>query len=360
MKFDHSITFLFALAPFFVFASDDVRAALNQAETISPAESGSTPALHAIGIYEGAPKDSDNSLLSDKCNSDLSGKQKHAPPASALVPLPPSSKCFAKVEGDVIVNITDNTKPIVLALMAYNNNHWKVRLGKGVNITKLILAGYHSQRVSGLAADIPVETYTYDQSPCAKCQKGAGYFYAYESPPAQLKEITGLDPSSFQGGYTGDEFFIFPDMKIVKSLSAKNSWEIKAVQEVPKTAPPLKVVDPQTALDQAIRKRVIRKATPKDVNAFRDAYIEKKYIKNGLPVPKEEDALSVINVDVSRAYVVLKKFAYPSGMINENRVVFFIPKRVPEPSGEYGHSAIYYFDSLMVECTAARTGGVSC
>lgn len=362
MKFDRSITFLFALASFFIFASDDVRATLDQTDTISPAENGGTPALHVIGIYEGTtPKDGDNRLLSNRCNGDLGNKQQHAPPPSgALVLLPPSSKCLTKAEGNVIVNITDSTKPIVLALMAYNKNHWKVRLGKGVKITKLILAGYHSQRVSGLSVDIPVETYTYDPSPCATCLKGAGYFYADESPPAQLKEITGLDPSSFQGGYTGDEFFIFPGMKIVKSLSAKNSWETKAVQEVPKTAPPLKVVDPQTVLDQAIQKRVIRKATPDDVNAFRDAYTEKKYIKNGLPVPKEEDALSVTNVDVSRAYVVLKKFAYPSGMINENRVVFFIPKGVPEPSGKYGHSAIYYFDSLTAECTAARTGEPSC
>jgi hypothetical protein len=81
VKFDRSITFLFALASFFIFASDDVRATLDQTDTISPAENGGTPALHVIGIYEGTtPKDGDNRLLSNRCNGDLGNKQQHAPP----------------------------------------------------------------------------------------------------------------------------------------------------------------------------------------------------------------------------------------------------------------------------------------
>ena len=116
----------------------------------------------------------------------------------------------------------------------------------------------------------------------------------------------------------------------------------------------------QTALDEAVRMGVLRKATVADVNAFRDAYVEKKYTSKNLPVPAKEDALSVTKVDVSRAYVVLKQFAYPSGMVNENRVVFFIPKGVSAPSGAMGHSASYDFETLTVSCTAARTGGIGC
>ncbi len=120
------------------------------------------------------------------------------------------------------------------------------------------------------------------------------------------------------------------------------------------------ITGPQLALDEAVRKGVIRKATPEDVKAFRDAYIEKKYTRKNLPVPSTENALSVSKIDLSRAYVVLKKFTYPSGMINENRVVFIIPKGVSEPSGEFGHSAIYDFETLTVGCTLARTGRIDC
>jgi hypothetical protein len=117
---------------------------------------------------------------------------------------------------------------------------------------------------------------------------------------------------------------------------------------------------PQAALDEAVRRGIVRKATADDVRAFRDAYVEKRYTSKNLPVPGKEDALSVTKVDISRAYVVLGKFAYPPGMVGENRVVFFIPKGVPEPSGEWGHSAFYDFETLTVGCTAARTGGFGC
>lgn len=121
-----------------------------------------------------------------------------------------------------------------------------------------------------------------------------------------------------------------------------------------------KFVDPQPALDQAIQAGSIRKATADDIKAFRDAYLEKKYVRNGLQVPENEAALSVTSVNVSRAYVVLKKFTYPSGLVNEYRVVFFVPVGVPNPSGDFGHSAVYDFATLTVGCSLARTGRISC
>lgn len=120
------------------------------------------------------------------------------------------------------------------------------------------------------------------------------------------------------------------------------------------------VLDPQPALDRAIQAGSIRKATTEDIKAFRDAYVEKKYTTKNLPIPETEDALAVIRVDIARAYVLQGQFTYPSGLINEYRVVFFAPEGALKPSGEYGHSAIYHFDTLTVECTAARTGGMSC
>lgn len=121
-----------------------------------------------------------------------------------------------------------------------------------------------------------------------------------------------------------------------------------------------KFVDPQPSLDRAIQAGSIRKATVEDIEAFRDAYIEKRYFRNSQPVPEHENALSVTRVDVSRAYVVLKKFTYPSGLDNEYRVVFFVPIGVPNPSGEFGHSAVYDFATLTVGCSLARIGSISC
>jgi len=140
------------------------------------------------------------------------------------------------------------------------------------------------------------------------------------------------------------------------------SFQIEVVHRVEEISRLIiaKIKDPQPALDRAIREGSIRRATAEDVRAFRDAYIAKKYVSKNLPVPVAEDALSVTKVDISRAYVVLKKFTYPSGLVNEYRVVFFIPADVPEPSGEIGHSAFYDFGTLTIGCTGARTGGSSC
>ena len=151
-------------------------------------------------------------------------------------------------------------------------------------------------------------------------------------------------------------------------MAASRIWleSVQAIIEILKeppmsSIPPAKVVsDSQIALDEAVRNRIIRKATDEDKKAFFDAYIENKYARKNIPVPPKENALSVINVDISRAYVVLQKFSYPSGMINENRVVFFTPKGVQEPSGEIGHSATYDFATLTVRCSAARTGRIGC
>lgn len=121
-----------------------------------------------------------------------------------------------------------------------------------------------------------------------------------------------------------------------------------------------KFIDPQPSLDRAIQAGSIRKATVEDITAFRDAYLKNKYIRKGLPVPENETALSVTHVNISRAYVVLKKFTYPSGLVNEYKVVFFVPVGVPNPSGDFGHSAVYDFATLTVGCSLARTGSISC
>lgn len=143
----------------------------------------STPELHVIGVYEGY----DNNKKA-KNNSRLS-------PASF---------------GEVIVNISKTDSPLVLAFSAYDRTKWIVNTKKDVKIEKVILSGYHQQKIEGISEGTLVEVYTHDSSPCEYCYQGKGYFYSYKSPPeSKLKELTGLDISSWQGKYNGREFSIF-------------------------------------------------------------------------------------------------------------------------------------------------------
>jgi len=173
-----------------------------------------TPALHVIGVHEGQ---FDQNAFIAKCADNSPGKPvSEAPPRPQKLRLL-SAECSAiRQKREVAVSVSDNSRPIVLALTAYNQTLWKISLKDGVILQKVILGGYHSQQLNGIPPNIPVEIYTYDASPCAQCWQGSGYFYSYERPPEQLRKITDLDVTSFQGRYTGSEFFIFPKMKTFK------------------------------------------------------------------------------------------------------------------------------------------------
>ncbi|MEF8793906.1 hypothetical protein [Thiohalorhabdus sp.] len=114
------------------------------------------------------------------------------------------------------VQVTVETKePVVVALMAYRNAHWKVRnKGKGP-IKGVVLAGHGKQKVSGLSRQVPVQAYTYKDSPCGPCRESGNWFQAfrrgtedYRKAVDRLKEITGLRPASFQGREEGKAFYV--------------------------------------------------------------------------------------------------------------------------------------------------------
>jgi hypothetical protein len=158
-------------------------------------------ALHVIGVYEGqTPPGIDDRPWWAKCGGDLDNEE--------IVVQCHRQYAGITVEKEVVVNVSDTTKPVVLALMAYDQTLWKVNLNTGVKIDKVILAGYHSQRITGIPANVPIETYTYDPSVCENCQQSANYFESHEEVPPELLEITDLEVTSFQGQYEGETFFI--------------------------------------------------------------------------------------------------------------------------------------------------------
>jgi len=166
------------------------------------------PELHAIGIYEGADVEDDGQAWWPKCETGMSGIQCH----QKMV------KRKQEVGGTVIVNVSIIDKPLILSFSSYDKTKWIVKAEENVIIERVILSGYHSQSVTGIRDETPIEVYTYESSPCRSCYQGSGYFYSYKAPPSsKLKEITGLDVTSWQGRYTGKEFSIFPGIRRVRN-----------------------------------------------------------------------------------------------------------------------------------------------
>jgi hypothetical protein len=46
------------------------------------------------------------------------------------------------------------------------------------------------------------------------------------------------------------------------------------------------------------------------------------------------------------AYVVLGPFRLPEGLYGAHSATFFVPKGVPRPTGNLGHSVLYDFNTL--------------
>jgi len=171
------------------------------------------PELHAIGIYRGANLENHEKPWWSKCETEVPGIDCH----QKMV------KRRQEVGGTVTVNISITNKPLILSFSSYDKTKWIVKAENHVIIERIILSGYHSQSVTGIPKETPVEVYTYKNSPCRSCYQGSGYFYSYKSPPSsKLKEITGLDITSWQGRYTGEEFSIFPDIKRVRNKERRN------------------------------------------------------------------------------------------------------------------------------------------
>lgn len=173
-------------------------------------------ALHVIGVYEGeTPPGSDDRPWWAKCGKGDPGSLSREA----------KNECHKKYAGqnpekEVSVDVSDTSRPIVLAFTAYDKTHWKVKLAPGVEVKRVILGGYHAQRISGVSDKTEIETYTYDSSSCPLCAQSGRYFYSHEAPPVQLREITGLEVTSFQGRYKGSSFSIFPG---IKSFPRENS-----------------------------------------------------------------------------------------------------------------------------------------
>lgn len=106
----------------------------------------------------------------------------------------------------VVVRIESAPRPVVLAVCAWETVHWDVRLGKGVELIKVLASGHHPQKVLGTEATVQSLSAAGDVP--AEVRDKA--FFAYMRPSVRydemcerIKELTGKELSSFQCRYDG-------------------------------------------------------------------------------------------------------------------------------------------------------------
>jgi len=173
-------------------------------------KSASQAALHVIGVYQGQlPENADKRPWWAQCQAAQEAAGKGEPMT------PQACQSFFNAGRDqrtIRVNVSDESTPIILGLMSYEAVIWEIKTAPGVVIEKVILAGYHQQRIQGVG-DTQVDVYSYDNSPCDRCVQKGRYFYAYERVPVEMEVAAGVRASSFQGNYTGGTYQIFKGMQ---------------------------------------------------------------------------------------------------------------------------------------------------
>ena len=238
---------------------------------------------------------------------------------------------------DVAVNSPG--KPIVLMLGAYEPTIWNIGWSPETKILAVLVSGYHRQAVAGLEKHVPQLNSSYDN-------KGTcGYFYVASN------ELSKLNPTARRVfGQPVDMVFLAENGRVVvgEPLQAETRLFTSTVTTPEsfhdKNAP---IAGP-AGLKYAVRKGLLREATPEDAEAWAEAVRQNSPQRDvppvaGMGTPKPRP-LSLHN-----AYVVLKPFTYPAGLYGGNLATFIIPKGILKPGGNPGHSLILDFNTLRCQ-----------
>lgn len=235
---------------------------------------------------------------------------------------------------DVVVNSPG--KPVALMLGAYEPTIWNISWTPQTRIAAVLVGGYHRQAVAGLEQGTPLLNSSYDnKGPC-------GYFYVASD------DLVALSPLSRRVFGRGVEM-VFPATKgsvvigepLAAGTALLTSDAITPESFHDKTAP---IAGP-AGLEDAVRKGMLRKATAADAAAWSDAVLQNNPNRD-LPPVAGQGVPRPPKPSLFNAYVVLKPYTYPSGLYGGNSATFLIPKGVPTPKGNSGHSSVYDFNTL--------------
>ena len=243
---------------------------------------------------------------------------------------------------DVVVN--HFLKPVVLMLGAYEPTIWNISWTSETKIIAVFLSGHHKPVVCGTEESTLLKVSTNENK--GKC----GTFYV---DPHRLRLLNPIARRVFEREVDMVFFAKNGQVLIGEALPEKT----KLIQS-PLTKPEQyrkKELSGISGLEQAVLKGELRKATLNDAYAWVDV-ISKESPPKDIPPVSGQSTMKIRRPLLLNAYVVLKPFTYPSGLFGGNSATFFIPKGVPKPNGNPGHSTVYDFNTLSCVGSLCRQG----
>lgn len=227
---------------------------------------------------------------------------------------------------DVLANSPGT--PVVLLLAGDKPTIWNIGWTEKTNVVAVFATGYDRQAIAGLKKGTPVFSNTHDtRGPC-------GFLIASGEKPETLDSYSyGLFGRNFDKVFKAENGKVVMGDPITPATKLFTSNDVAPESFHDKSAP----LAGDSGLEEAVRKGQLRKATETDTEAWVSAtHMQKK-------------------ISLYKAYVVLKPFTYPAGLYGAHSATFLIPKGVPKPTGELGHSSEFDFNTLNCQGILCRS-----
>jgi len=226
------------------------------------------------------------------------------------------------------VAVNSPEDPVVLFLGAYTPNVWHIGWTKKTKIVAVMVSGYHSQRIAGLPSDVPVINSTFQN------QGACGHFYISDLDKKATK-ASRLSKSLF--GREIDEIFPVVNGQAVVGETLPAGVELITSTKLRQEDfhIPGNPLGDTAGLQEAIRKRQIRKASSGDIQKYLAAVAQGE----GLPDQVIAKGLSADADFTSRAYVVLSPdFIIPAGLSDSS--TFILPEDLAREDGPLGRGNV--------------------
>lgn len=112
----------------------------------------------------------------------------------------------------VFVDVKPTGKPMVLVLTGYFGAEWHLDIDPNADVRQVLVAGYYKHELAEPKPDVPIAVLTY--FPRAD-KSNRNFFWAYAWHTAEgrelrrkLKDLTGLEVTTFQGEYSAARFIV--------------------------------------------------------------------------------------------------------------------------------------------------------
>lgn len=234
-----------------------------------------------------------------------------------------------------LVNVAVNSpdRPVALMLGAYEPTIWNISWSKNTVIQAVLVNGRLKQALAGLDADVPRLINFIEERP--KC---SGFLVDSSQLDSLAKRFLGRGVEMTFTVNNGDVIIgkpLPPDTLLFNnSRITPESFRDRSAANAA-----------QNGLESALNWGVIRRATASDAQAWQDAAL-RRYREIPYPIPGRT---APQRPSIANAYVVLRAFRLPDNLSGNSTATFFIPQGTPRPTGNFGQSTLYDFETLSCQ-----------